>query len=476
MFSFSLARIFSRHRFSGFRTTRSSNYSVYDGECTHTHLSRAHFFCAEPTHCVLRTSSCVSHTRMAQVSVKRCLHMCHTSPSRLLSSDDSPIFLAVPARSLRDQSRLRLHWLWQPHDLAVLSRPESAGRAPLRTCIAKFGWLARSDANTGYEPKEFDKITSVDTDTILINEPNHTFSGFSRTTNENTRHVGVLTVFESSVTQRSHDDFALQVESKENMQPGNRFQTERNRWKRRFCDQCGWIDVKEKSTEQNLELFSSGSHEIWLWRVTENPVLKSLRKFYSDGWDLREHLQRRAQQAIINDSMDRSSSAGEYICVANWWWRIIFVKNATQEVAEKLKNWDFAAVRKRNTEKQRRLEESLTQHDQESRTVSLIFYDPDLLSSYDIPTFLIKLLLLRVQESRAATLECREIHERIWVFLETLLTVNMLDEILKNYELFKNFGNTIGNRWWFQGFWEQKELKKVGAKNHWTQYFYLALQ
>ena len=133
--------------------------------------------------------------------------------------------------------------------------------------------------------------------------------------------------------------------------------------------------------------------------------------------------------------MDRSSSAREFFCVANWGWRIIFIKNAIQEVAEKLKNWEYAAGRKGNTEKQRRLEESLTQHDQESRTVSLFFCDPDLLSSYDIPTFLIKLLLLRVQESRAATLECREIHERIWVFLETFLTVNMLDEILKNYTI-----------------------------------------
>ena len=63
--------------------------------------------------------------------------------------------------------------------------------------------------------------------------------------------------------------------------------------------------------------------------------------------------------------------------------------------------------------KKRRLEDFLTQHDQESRTVSLFFYDPDLLSSYDIPTFFIKLLLPRVQESLAAKLECREMHERI---------------------------------------------------------------
>ena len=33
--------------------------------------------------------------------------------------------------------------------------------------IEMFGFLAKSDANTGYEPKQFDKITFVDNDTML---------------------------------------------------------------------------------------------------------------------------------------------------------------------------------------------------------------------------------------------------------------------------------------------------------------------
>ena len=102
------------------------------------------------------------------------------------------------------------------------------------------------------------------------------------------------------------------------------------------------------------------------------------------------------------------------------------------------RNWEYAAGRKGNTEKRRRLEESLTQHDQKSRTVSLFFCDPDLLSSYDIPTFLIKLLLLRVQESRAATLECRNTRENMSI-PGNVLTVNMLDEILKNYTIIQEF-------------------------------------
>ena len=126
-----------------------------------------------------------------------------------------------------------------------------------------FGYLAKFLPPTGYEPKEFDKITSVDDDTMNINDPNHNFSDFSNTTNENTRQFGVPTVFEFSVSHVSHNDLALQMESKESMQSGNRL-LDRKRGKRRFSDQCCRVDVKERSTEQYLELFSSDSHEILL--------------------------------------------------------------------------------------------------------------------------------------------------------------------------------------------------------------------
>ena len=52
-----------------------------------------------------------------------------------------------------------------------------------------------------------------------------------------------------------------------------------------------------------------------------------------------------------------------------------------------------------------------------------------------VPTFLVKLSLPRVQECRAAKLKCCEIHEKMWLFLETFLIVNMLDEILMNYTM-----------------------------------------
>ena len=53
------------------------------------------------------------------------------------------------------------------------------------------GCLAKSVFFTGYEPKEFDKITFVDDDTTLMNDPDHNISDFSKTTCENSRQFGV---------------------------------------------------------------------------------------------------------------------------------------------------------------------------------------------------------------------------------------------------------------------------------------------
>ena len=210
MFIFSLARCFSGQSLFKVSYTCSRNYSVYDGGCTHTHLSHVHFsvaqfVCAHPD-IFMR----VTHTHGSSVHKKVFAHVSLISPSRFLPSHVSPVFFAVLARSLRDHCRLRpprLHQQSHLHDLAVLSRPKSAGHAPLRTCIVKFGFLAKFGLTTGTEPKEFDKITSVDNDTMLINDPNHNFSDFSKTANENTGQFGVPTVFESSVSQRSHDVF-----------------------------------------------------------------------------------------------------------------------------------------------------------------------------------------------------------------------------------------------------------------------------
>ena len=68
--------------------------------------------------------------------------------------------------------------------------------------------------------------------------------------------------------------------------------------------------------------------------------------------------------------------------------------------------------------------------------MSLVFYDPDSLSSYDIPTFLIKLSLPRVQESVAAEVGMpRNTRENMSIPGNVFLIVNMIDEIVKNYTI-----------------------------------------
>ena len=61
------------------------------------------------------------------------------------------------------------------------ARPESAGQSHFRTSSEEFGYVADPTHSTGYEPNEFDKITSVDRDMTPINDPNHdSISDFSK--------------------------------------------------------------------------------------------------------------------------------------------------------------------------------------------------------------------------------------------------------------------------------------------------------
>ena len=100
------------------------------------------------------------------------------------------------------------------------------------------GYLADPKHSTGYEPTEFDKITSADGDTTPINDLNYdNISDFSKITRDNTGLFGVSTMLEASVSHVAHG------ESKDSMR-------ERERRRRRFCDQCCRVDVKQKSTEQ----------------------------------------------------------------------------------------------------------------------------------------------------------------------------------------------------------------------------------
>ena len=65
-------------------------------------------------------------------------------------------------------------------------------------------YLAKSDAHTSYEPKQSDKITFVDNDTMLIDGTDlDEISHFSKNTRENTGLFDVLSMFETSVSRSS---------------------------------------------------------------------------------------------------------------------------------------------------------------------------------------------------------------------------------------------------------------------------------
>ena len=101
-----------------------------------------------------------------------CMSLISVSPSL---SHVSPIF-AVSVRRISLAFPVRTV-------LADLTCPESARDAHLSTSAVESGYLAKSVLDTGYEPKEFDKTTSVNGDTTLIDDPDlDNISEFSRVT------------------------------------------------------------------------------------------------------------------------------------------------------------------------------------------------------------------------------------------------------------------------------------------------------
>ena len=161
---------------------------------------------------------------------------------------------------------------------------------------------------------------------------------------------------------------------------------------------------------------------------------------------------------------------------ANRRWRIIFIKNPIQEVAEKLKNWKDAAIKKEFFFfEKRRLEDIPTQHDHESRSVRLFFFDPDILCSYDDPRSSSSPFCLVFKEAQPRSWNAAKYtrgYDHSW---KRFWSSTCLTRSWRVIQLFKKFGNTIENRW-CRGFWEKKELRIVGAQNHCNKNLYLAFQ
>ena len=78
----------------------------------------------------------------------------------------------------------------------------------------------------------------------------------------------------------------------------------------------------------------------------------------------------------------------EYICEADWGWKITFIKNGMQEVAEKLKDWKDAAVRKEiltNNADWKNVLRSTRSGITNSESILLRFWLIEQLSQYHVP-------------------------------------------------------------------------------------------
>ena len=181
---------------------RCSNHCVRDGVCTHTHLLHAHFSGVHTLRVHFAHSyACYTHAWLKVSAVRMSSSLCHLTfsllmfhPSLLLLFLDGH-FETSPDYDLTD---------FDVHDFLpnFSDLRAQVKRTPHED--EEFGHLADSTHSTGYEPKKFDKNTSVDEDTTLIDDPDHNTSDFSKTTNENTRQFCVPTMFESSVLHVSH--------------------------------------------------------------------------------------------------------------------------------------------------------------------------------------------------------------------------------------------------------------------------------
>ena len=123
---------------------------------------------------------------------------------------------------------------------------------------------------------------------MLIDDPDlNEISDFSENTHENTGLFSVLTMFESSVSHVSHDDFALQIESQESMHR-KPIVRERERKEKVLSS------VLQSRCQRKVDGTILG---VILFRLSENSILMNevSEKIFNE----------RAQQAILGETSDQ---------------------------------------------------------------------------------------------------------------------------------------------------------------------------
>ena len=371
----------------------------------HTLTCCTHIFWCTHTARTLRTFLCVfTHMHDSRVSaVRMSSSLCHLTFSLLMFHPS--LAPAVPWPTLQDLSRpQRPHWRFCPRAPAELPRLKRAQEERTPHEDQEFGYLADSTHSTGKEPKEFDKIASVDDDATLINDQNHSISDFSKTTNENTSQSVFPQCLNPLFCTFLIVDFALETESKEGLLDRER----ERKGKRRFCDQCCIVDAKERSRngisvslKSHRKSCSEESQKILFWWTrsprthgTKSSTSCSWWKYSSENLYSAVHnmeiqnLKRRNSEHALFESQRELEPQRWQLLEANQWAhqaqreRIhlcseLKMKNRLHQESyarscQKIEELKRSCYQEEHTEKQQRLEESSVQHDQESRTVSLL--------------------------------------------------------------------------------------------------------
>ena len=277
----------------------------------------------------------------------------------------------------------------------------------------KFGYLAKSALNTGYEPKwvRQDHFCGQWHDAHQRFEPQ--FLRLLDNTHENIGLFSVLTVFESSISHVSHNDFVLQKESREIMQSGNRCWTERKEREgfvicaAESMSKKGWWNGISLSLKSHREFCSEESQKILFWWTRSPRSMKSSTsycwwKFRSEKMilDWVQHgdpefeaknfttrivrVTTRAwisKTTIIGSQSKRAQRERIHLC-GRLGMKVHLHQECYASSCREMEELKSCCSQGRKSLKTR-LIEFPTQHDQESRTVGLFFYDPDLPSSYD---------------------------------------------------------------------------------------------
>ena len=370
---------FKKKKFSGLRTHVAATTLCTTGGGTYTHLLHVHFSEHGTFSCVCTyTHGSRSWKRFVACAcrVSPLSHVCHMFHSPSLLFPDGHFETTFPT-------------LTSTTFLPNFTCPESAGRAQRRTSTEEFGYLAKSGLNTGYEPtwSSTKSLLTIQTSIASLTSRKH----------ERTLDCSVFLHCEIYVLQVSCGDFDL---SNKRM-PRETVKRQREGEK----TEGSVISVAESMSRKRVDgtvlgvtLFRLTENSILMNEISQNTLNEELNKLFLVKIQFRENdirlstawrpkiwseeiqntrcLSHSASLNFKDDNYWKSTNGQsnfnvrEYICVANLRRRTIFIKKARScREKEELKR---RCYQEENTEKQRRLEECHTQHDQKSRTVSLL--------------------------------------------------------------------------------------------------------